>query len=264
LETTTGHVIARIRPLKGSQLQGGRKSRTIAREPQGISMNLKSLLAVGMALAMLIAPAAARAQDAAPQEQATEKTVPAPASATPEQNWLKVCDPMTDGKRACLMRQVVLTPNGQFLGALQLRVAEGQESEPVLMAAVPLGVLLPPRLTLQIDGGTAIGVPFAQCNPQSCVATIVVNQAFINSLRKGGKLSMTARNRKNEAIVITINLAGFTAVLDGEAALTTEEFNSSSDQNALQKMLNERAEAARQNLQQGDASSAPETPQTSP
>ena len=53
LETSHGHVIARIRPLKGRQLQGGRQSRQIAREPQGISMNLKSLLAAGLTLSLL-------------------------------------------------------------------------------------------------------------------------------------------------------------------------------------------------------------------
>ena len=75
-------------------------------------MNLKSLLAAGLTFAALALPLGAVAQDAAAPGAATDQvlspsgTAGTPAAATPDQNWLKICDPLEDGKRACIMRQV--------------------------------------------------------------------------------------------------------------------------------------------------------------
>jgi invasion protein IalB len=234
-------------------MEGGRKSRTIAREPQGISMNLKTLLAAGLTFAALALPMGAFAQDAAPtgdQVVSPSGTAGTPAAATPDQNWLKICDPLGDGKRACIMRQVIVTSNNQFLGSFLLRDDPGQESRLLAVAAVPLGVLLPFGVTWQIDGGKPIRVPYMLCDPQSCATQLVINEAYVNSLKKGGKLTLTAKNRKNEDLTVTINLAGFTAVYDGEAALTFDEFSkNASGEAALEKILQDRAEAARQKLE---------------
>ena len=78
-------------------------------------MNLKSLLAAGLTFAALALPLGAVAQDAAAPGAAEDQvlspsgTAGTPAAATPDQNWLKICDPLEDGKRACIMRQVVVT-----------------------------------------------------------------------------------------------------------------------------------------------------------
>jgi invasion protein IalB len=225
-------------------------------------MTFKSLLAAGLTLAALTLPVSqVLAQDAssssapAPAPAATPAAAPA-NGATPPQNWLKICDPGKDGgPRACIMRQVVVTQNNQFLGSFLLRDDPGQESRLLAVAAVPLGVLLPFGVTWQIDGGKPVRVPYMLCDPQSCATQLVVNEAYVNSLKKGQKLTLTAKNRKNEDLVITINLAGFTGVYDGEAALTFDEFNkNASGEAALEKILADRAEAARQKLAGGDAS----------
>jgi invasion protein IalB len=234
-------------------------------------MTVKSLLAAGLMLAALALPTGAFAQEAADPSAADPSAAPSaeqpvlspsgtagtPSAATPDQNWLKICDPLDDGKRACIMRQVVVTQNNQFLGSFLLRDDPGQESRLLAVAAVPLGVLLPFGVTWQIDGGKPIRVPYMLCDPQSCATQLVINEAYVNSLKKGGKLTLTAKNRKNEDLTITINLAGFTAVYDGEAALTFDEFSqNASGEAALEKMLQDRAEAARQKLS-GDTPAAP-------
>ena len=232
-------------------------------------MTFKSLLAAGMTLAALTLPMSqVFAQDAsssqapaapAASSQAAPASGQAPtsaaANATPAQNWLKICDPVKDGKQACIMRQVVVTQNNQFLGSFLLRDDPGQESRLLAVAAVPLGVLLPFGVTWQIDNGKPIRVPYMLCDPQSCATQLVINEAYLASLRKGSKLVLTAKNRKNEDLVVTINLQGFTTVYDGDAALTFDEYNkNASGEAALEKILADRAEAARQQL---ESSSAP-------
>ena len=70
--------------------------------------------------------------------------------------------------------------------------------------------------------------------------------------RKGGKLKLTAKNRSNKDLVIDINLAGFTAVYDGDAAMTFDELNQqSTGPTALEKQLQDRAEELRKKLDEG-------------
>lgn len=198
------------------------------------------------------APAAPAATDtpAAPGAPAAGAAA-TPTAAAPGQNWLKVCDPLPDGKQACIMRQVVLA-NGQFLGSFLLRDDPGQESRLLAVAAVPLGVLLPFGLTWQIDGAKPIRVPFMLCDPTSCATQLVINEAYVNSLKKGGTLKLTAKNRQNQDLTIQITLAGFTSAYDGPAALTFDEFQKeTSGENALEQVLQDRAEQLRKQLDEG-------------
>ena len=220
-------------------------------------MTLKKLVVAGLAVAALMLPnmsvlAQDNATPAAPADGAAAPATPAAAPAAPGQNWLKVCDPLKDGKgKACIMRQVVVA-NGQFLGSFLLRDDPGQESRLLAVAAVPLGVLLPFGLTWQIDVGKPIRVPFMLCDPTSCATQLVINEAYVNSLKKGGVLKLTAKNRQNKDLVIDITLAGFTSVYDGDAAMTFEEFNNqTTGPSALEQQLQDRAEELRKQLDGG-------------
>jgi invasion protein IalB len=204
------------------------------------------------------APADAAPADAAPAEGAPAdnpnavEEVSAAVAALPSQNWLKVCDPLDDGQEACLLRQVVLA-DGQFLGSFLLRDDPGQESRLLAVAAVPLGVLLPFGLTWQIDNAQPVRVPFMLCDTVSCSAQLVINEQYVNSLKRGGTLKLTAKNRQNQDLNININLAGFTASYDGDASLTFDQLQQQeSGQNALEQVLQDRAEQLRQELSGGE------------
>ena len=229
-------------------------------------MNIRKPLVAGFAVAaLMLSPLAAYAQEATPAEAPAAE---APAAETPatdaaaapadaaaaSQNWLKVCDPLPDGQQACIMRQVVLA-NGQFLGSFLLRDDPGQESRLLAVAAVPLGVLLPFGLTWQIDGAKPIRVPYMLCDPTSCATQLVINEQYVNSLKKGSTLKLTAKNRQNQDLTIEITLSGFTAAYDGDAALTFDEFRQeTSGENALEQVLQDRAEELRRQL---DGETAP-------
>src|SRR5690606_9697816 len=170
---------------------------------------VKSFLAAGLVFAALMAPATqVMAQDAsssAPADASAPAAATPDAAAPPQQNWLKICDPEENGKQACSMRQVVVTQDRQFLGSFLLRDDPGQDSRLLAVAAVPLGVLLPFGVTWQIDGGKPLRVPYMLCDPQSCATQLVVNEAYVNSLKKGGVLKLTAKNRQNQELVDEIH-----------------------------------------------------------
>ncbi len=225
-------------------------------------MTFKTTLIAGFAaLGVMLGGAPAYAQDAATPAAAA----PAEAARPPSDNWLKVCDPLENGQRACIMRQVVLA-NGQFLGSFLLRDDPGQESRLLAVAAVPLGVLLPFGLTWQIDGGKPIRVPFMLCDPTSCATQLVINEAYVDSMKKGAKLKLTAKNRQNQDLVIEINLSGFTAVYESADSLSFDEFQADmSGQSALEQQLQDRAEALRKQLDGGEGTAAdPAAPAPTP
>ncbi|UYO00120.1 MAG: invasion associated locus B family protein [Devosia sp.] len=253
-------------------------------------MNLRKPIVAGVAVAaLMLSPLSAFAQDTTTTTETTTETTETPATETPatdapatdapaadagtagvaaaveglpSQNWLKVCDPLENGQKACIMRQVVLA-NGQFLGSFLLRDDPGQESRLLAVAAVPLGVLLPFGLTWQIDNSKPVRVPYMLCDTQSCSTQLVINEQYVNSLKRGAKLTLTAKNRQNEDLAIEINLAGFTATYDGEAALTFEQLQQeTSGQNALEQVLQDRAEQLRQELTTQPGTDAPATPET--
>jgi len=241
-------------------------------------MNFRKPLVAGFAVAaLMLSPLSAFAQETPAPAAPAAETPAAPAAgapdaaaggtaATPGQNWLKVCDPLPDGQEACIMRQVVLA-NGQFLGSFLLRDDPGQESRLLAVAAVPLGVLLPFGLTWQIDGAKPVRVPYMLCDPTSCATQLVINEQYVNSLKRGSTLKLTAKNRQNEDLTIEITLAGFTAAYDGDASLSFDEFRQeTSGENALEQVLQDRAEELRRQLDgeaatpaDGDAPAA-ETP----
>ena len=231
----------------------------------------KKLVAGVATAAIMLSPIAAFAQDATPEAPAAEapaadapagesavENISAAVDGLASQNWLKVCDPLPDGQKACLMRQVVLA-NGQFLGSFLLRDDPGQESRLLAVASVPLGVLLPFGLTWQIDNAKPVRVPYMLCDSESCSTQLVINEQYVNSLKRGGTLKLTAKNRQNQDLTIDITLAGFTATYDSESSLTFEQLQSQeSGQNALEQVLQDRAEQLRQQLStDGAAPAAP-------
>ncbi|MNT55215.1 Invasion associated locus B (IalB) protein [compost metagenome] len=101
------------------------------------------------------------------------------------------------------------------------------------------------------------------CDQQSCSTQLVINEQYINSLKAGNKLTLTAKNRQNQDLAIEIDLAGFTATYDSDAALTFEQLQQQeSGQNALEQVLQDRAEQLRQELS-GEEGAAP-APENAP
>jgi len=223
-------------------------------------MPFRKFIIAGMVAVSIFAPSlAVFAQTAATPAPTVENTAPTPK---PEDNWLKVCELLPSGENACIMRQVVLA-NNQFLGSFLLRDDPGQKSRLLAVAAVPLGVLLPFGLTWQIDSAQPVRVPFMLCDPQSCSTQLVINEAYVNSLKHGAILKLTAKNRKNEDLVVRINLAGFTAVYEGDTSLTFDQFRKrESGTTALEQVLQDRAEQLRRQMgvdagKGGDSSTQP-------
>ncbi len=186
---------------------------------------------IGCALAALAISASAGTVAAQSEEQ--------------ESPWVKVCnqDPNA-GKQICLVTQELRTNTGQFLSSVAIREIEG-EARKTLLIAVPTGMLIQPGLRIQVDAGKQTEAKYGICFPNACYSELVIDDAFINSMKQGGKLILTTLNQQAKAIPLELTLIGFTKIYDGEP-MDVAELQKKQDQ--LQAELQRRADEARQKL----------------
>lgn len=211
-------------------------------------MRLNGYLLAAGAAALLASMAPALAEDAAPAAPAAQQpaaapatqpaaaapaapaAAPAPPAAAPVPEavkaWAKFCDAQADGHKVCIVRRLAFNGNS-IVGSLVLRV-DSKKGVPVLaVAAVPVGVVLKPGLTWQIDRGKAQSLPYWRCTPQTCESEQLASADFLNRLRKGSALRLTAKNVDGKDFSISISLAGFSAAYDLQNAPTYEEYSKS-------------------------------------
>lgn len=184
------------------------------------------------------------------QETAAQQPV------NPEDNWVKVCDTLKSGEKACIVRQVIFAGSTK-IGAFTFRDDPSSKNRYFVQAEMPLAISLLFNLKWQIDGAKPFYTPWATCDPTKCTSHSNMPKAFLESLKRGAKLTMTAKNRAFKDLSIDIDLNGFTAVYEGEKALTPSEFqNQLSGQSALEQQLQEAAEKIRQEKQSSETPAA--------
>lgn len=201
-------------------------------------MKLKSVILAISALMMVVAPLAARADDAKPAPTPAAPAAAAPATAAPAvaskqadpevvQKWAKFCGPAPDGHSICLVRKIVLA-DGHIAGTLtlQLDTAKGAPAV-VAIAAAPVGVLLLPGLQWQVDTGKPTVSPFTRCTPQTCESMRVVEPALVAAMRKGKQLTLTTKGADGKNLAIAFPLSGFGAAFDMKDAPTYAEYQKS-------------------------------------
>jgi hypothetical protein len=111
------------------------------------------------------------------------------------------------------------------------------------------GIYVGAGIRLQIDTNTPTDLPFAICDATYCIAESQIDANFINALKAGGQMVLSAMIRQADAaprqIDLPVTLRGFTAAYDG-AGLNEAQAQALTDQ--LNQALQDRAAAARQRL----------------
>lgn len=173
-------------------------------------------------------------------------TSPAFAQNAQQQSaWVKICtQDQNTQKELCLITQELRTNQGQFLASLAIREVPGEARKSMLIS-VPVGMVIKPGVNLQIDGSQPEKVDYTICFPNACYAERVIDEAFINRMKRGGKIQMITYNQAGKQVRFDMTLIGFTATYDGEgidpAALQAQ-------QATLQQELDRRAQEARDRL----------------
>lgn len=173
----------------------------------------------------------------------------APAAAgagAPPLGWFKTCTKQDDSD-LCVVQNIMLAQNGQLVTAVGLITVEGKVNRKILQVSVPTARLIPPGITMQIDGGKGQKLDYAVCLPDKCTAEVPLTDAMIASLKKGGEVVFTSMNFRRAPNPIKISLNGFTGAFDGEPITQSQLAES---QRTLQEGMQKKAEEARKKLEE--------------
>lgn len=142
-----------------------------------------------------------------------------PAPVTEERHglWTVRCEGADTQARGCIMFQnLVLKTGGQPV--LQFAVGYAPaDGAPTVILSLPLGISLPPGITMSIDDGKPANFPVERCEPDGCQAGMKLRDATIARLSAGRELTITFHDGERTPITVPLSLEGFGA---GFAALS--------------------------------------------
>ncbi len=79
----------------------------------------------------------------------------------------------------------------------------------LIRVIAPLGVLLPPGVSLRIDDADAGRLSFLQCLPNGCVAQLAMDSALIDKLKTGKTATLGIFQTPEQGVGMQAPLAGF-------------------------------------------------------
>ena len=127
-------------------------------------------------------------------------------------SWTLRCSATAgDAKPDCMMFQnLVLKTGGQPVLQFGIGVAP-DDSLPTVLVSLPLGIALPPGITIQIDGSTPATFPVERCEPDGCRAGMKLRENTVKQLSQGRQLHVTFYDGARKPLKVSLSLDGFAA-----------------------------------------------------
>lgn len=128
-------------------------------------------------------------------------------------DWRVRCNSATGAPAKCQMFQnVVVKDSGQPI--LQAVVGYIDEVEtPVGVITLPLGIYLPPGLTMQVDKGQTYELAFEVCGRKGCRVRFSIDDTLLGTLKRGNAAEIAFFSASRKPIRVPVSLKGFTAAL---------------------------------------------------
>jgi invasion protein IalB len=155
-------------------------------------------------------------QEQGPQGQAA----PGGGAITERQftDWTVRCGRQSEqGPQVCGMQQQTTDKDGRTVMAVAVGTVPG-DSKLGLLIVLPLGVLLPAGVTLQVDGGAEVPLQVDWCERQGCRIEMLLEPDLLNQLKGGreAKVFFEAIDPEGQRrrLGYPISLLGFVAALN--------------------------------------------------
>ncbi len=132
-------------------------------------------------------------------------------------DWQMSCDtPPGASFEQCAIIQNVTAEDQPNIGLSVIVLKTADQQARLLRVLVPLGVLLPNGLGLNVDGRDMGRVAFVRCLPNGCIAEVIMDDGLLKVLQDGVSAIFVVFKTPEEGIGIPVSLNGFA---DGFAAL---------------------------------------------
>jgi invasion protein IalB len=127
--------------------------------------------------------------------------------------WGVRCNTATGAPAACQIYQnIVVTESRKPILHFAIGFTEDAKTA-VGIFVVPLGIYLPPGVTLQVDDGQIYELPIDMCAEKGCRVRFSFDDNLLNIFRRGETAKITFAGGDRKPIVIPVSLKGFTAAL---------------------------------------------------
>ncbi|MEO1985978.1 MAG: invasion associated locus B family protein [Martelella sp.] len=137
------------------------------------------------------------------------------AGAAPTQGWFKTCNDNGNGG-VCIVQNYARAENGQVLTAVGLIQPQGGNGQSMIQVTVPTFRLIPAGVQMQIDTSAPQKLDYAICTNEQCIAQAPLNDTLVAAMKRGGKVTFTSVNMRQQPNPVDLTLSGFTAAFDGD------------------------------------------------
>jgi invasion protein IalB len=182
-------------------------------------------LRVLIALAPLLLPAAALAQQPAPPDKSVGEVAPRgqrPVRDIKYGDWQKYCFKVPSSNMVCRTSISGTWDTGRTAVRADLIEREG-ENKARLQLFLPVGLYLQAGVKLAVDGGKRRNVPYVWCLTNTCIASAVADPALIHEMEKGRKLELEVVDASVQSVSTTLPLGQFAPVRAGAATKTIQQ-----------------------------------------
>lgn len=124
--------------------------------------------------------------------------------------WSIICDtPAGATAEQCAMMQNVVAEDRPEIGLSVVVLRTADNKAEILRVLAPLGVLLPNRLGLNVDGKDIGRADFVRCFQDGCYAEVILEKPLLDTLRAGKAATFIVFQTPEEGVGIPVDLAGF-------------------------------------------------------
>ena len=124
--------------------------------------------------------------------------------------WSIVCDtPAGASSEQCAMMQNVVAEDRPEIGLSVVVLRTADNKAEILRVLAPLGVLLPNRLGLNVDGKDIGRAEFIRCFQDGCYAEVVLEKPLLDTFRSGKAATFIVFQTPEEGVGIPVDLTGF-------------------------------------------------------
>ncbi|MHA1151796.1 MAG: invasion associated locus B family protein [Alphaproteobacteria bacterium] len=130
------------------------------------------------------------------------------------EDWILRCRPASDIQpRTCRMVQQVVAQDGGK-PVLQFLIGRfGPEKVLGAVIIVPIGVRLPPGLSIVVDDRPLHTYSFERCDPKTCEARALLEGELLKDLKAGLTAQVKFQNAASQLMAVSISLKGFSAAM---------------------------------------------------
>jgi invasion protein IalB len=125
-------------------------------------------------------------------------------------DWVTRCEtPPGAQHEQCAILVSVVDPERPNLILVIIVLNTADRKVRLMRVIAPLGVLLPPGVSLRIDETDAGRLSFLQCLPNGCIAQLAMDDALIDKLKNGKTATLGIFQTPEQGVGMQAPLAGF-------------------------------------------------------